>query len=774
MSYIKKLVMQGFKSFPRKTEIPFTKGINVILGPNGSGKSNISDALCFVLGRLSIKSIRAAKARNLIFLGTKAASPAKEASVEIVFDNSKKTFSIDKDEITIKRIVRRNGQSIYKINNEKKTRQEVLSLLAQAGIDPKGFNIILQGEIQNFVMMHAEERRGIIGEVSGISIYESRKEKSLRELEKTEEKLKEINAILRERMSYLNNLEKERQQALRFKKLENDIKRFKASIIYHDLYKKKKETENTNSNIEKKKKEIEKIKIIIIGIEKERKKFKSRIDEINLEIQKSTGLEQEKLNQEIANLRAELAGTNVKLENYESKIVSLLKQKEDFHESIKETEISVKELQKESPTPEKKTKEIKKKKEELENIEEQRKRFYMIKSEMNSVKERIQDKNTLLQNYADESDLFIKHIESLSIKIFDLRASQQKQNQFKISLAEKRNILSSLLKKEIELEKINSINESEIENLNKILKKISKLDICPICKSRITPKHMGEIKKEIFPKIESLKKEIENADKELRIIYQKKEILIRDIEEITQQISKTESDLNKLLNINDKKSQLKIIQEKNEKLNEEIFALEKRKKTLEKILETNSNIEQKYETMKVEIQEISLRSKETLRSEVAFKERELDRLKISFKQTLREEENVKEEFAELKKVLAEKEKILANKKQQEEELSKKFREMISERDSFQERVRERESETLSKQHILHNIEQEMNEFKIEKARVDAEIENLETEMLEFESVEIIKSRKDSLVQKLEKAHETLSKIGTVNLRSLDSSNLRVL
>ena len=69
MSYIKKLVMQGFKSFPRKTEIPFTRGINIILGPNGSGKSNISDALCFVLGRLSIKSIRAAKARNLIFLG---------------------------------------------------------------------------------------------------------------------------------------------------------------------------------------------------------------------------------------------------------------------------------------------------------------------------------------------------------------------------------------------------------------------------------------------------------------------------------------------------------------------------------------------------------------------------------------------------------------------------------------------------------------------------------------------------------------------------------
>ncbi|MCK5043701.1 AAA family ATPase, partial [Candidatus Pacearchaeota archaeon] len=182
MSYIKKLTMHGFKSFVKKTELPFTPGINVILGPNGSGKSNISDALCFVLGRLSVKSMRASKAKNLIFMGTKVIAPAKEAMVEIVFDNSDKTFSIDKDEIAIKRIVRKNKQSVYKINNETTTRQSVLTLLAQAGIDPYGFNIILQGEIQSLVSMHTDERRKIIEEVSGISVYELGKEKSLKEL----------------------------------------------------------------------------------------------------------------------------------------------------------------------------------------------------------------------------------------------------------------------------------------------------------------------------------------------------------------------------------------------------------------------------------------------------------------------------------------------------------------------------------------------------------------------------------------------------------------
>ena len=94
MVYVKKLVIYGFKSFVRKTEIPFTPEINVIVGPNGSGKSNITDALCFVLGRLSIKSMRAAKSKNLIFMGTKAASPSKEASVEIVFEIQTRPFPL--------------------------------------------------------------------------------------------------------------------------------------------------------------------------------------------------------------------------------------------------------------------------------------------------------------------------------------------------------------------------------------------------------------------------------------------------------------------------------------------------------------------------------------------------------------------------------------------------------------------------------------------------------------------------------------------------------
>ncbi len=759
--------MQGFKSFVRKTELPFTPGINVILGPNGSGKSNVSDALCFVLGRLSIKSMRAAKASNLIFMGSKAAAPAKEAIVELVFDNTDKTFAVDSDEVSLKRIVRKNGLSIYKINGETKTRQDVLSLLAQAGIDPNGFNIILQGEIQNFVRMHNEERRKIVEEVAGISIYESRKEKSLKELDKTEEKLKEVSAVLRERTTYLNNLEKERQEALKFKKLEQDVKNLKASIIFHDLTKKKKESDLIVEEIEKHSKHLEKLKKNILEIQSHISNHESKINSINSTIQQSTGLEQEKLNQEIANLRAELAGLNVKKENYENKISDVIKQKAELEQLVRTNELSIVDLQKESPTVVKKQKELDEKKKELEKLEEQRKKFYMFKSELKSIKERIQDKNSLLAQSSHESEFLLKHIESLGSNLFDSKSTQQKVDELKLSLVEKKDQLSKINIRSIELEKLIHTNEFEIEQQNKIVEKISKLDICPVCKSKVTKEHLEEVHKEMKPKLVQLKSQIESAEKELKDIYQKKEILNQDIDQISQEISQRQSDLIKLSNIEEKKEQIKVLHEKTENSKKELADLEKRKKHLEENFDESSNIEQKYETVRVEIQEISLRSEENVNSEISFKKRELERSKISLKQLAREEVDLKEELAELKMRIADKDASLIKKRQQEEALSKKFQSLLAERDGVQKKIREIEGELSVKRNEVHNTENTINNIRISKAKVDAEVENLEIEILEFPNAEMIKIGRDALTEKLAKTQETISRIGSVNLRSLE-------
>jgi len=214
MVYIKKLVMQGFKSFAKRTEVLFDKHINVVIGPNGSGKSNVADALCFVLGRLSAKSMRAEKTANLIFNGAKKGSAMREAEVSIFFDNSKKEFPIDSREVKVTRIVRQNGNSIYRVNDETVTRQQILELLSRANIDPEGHNIVSQGEIVHFMEMHTEERRKIIEDIAGISIYEDKKHQALLELDKVESKVSEANIILNERESSLKNLKKERDQAV--------------------------------------------------------------------------------------------------------------------------------------------------------------------------------------------------------------------------------------------------------------------------------------------------------------------------------------------------------------------------------------------------------------------------------------------------------------------------------------------------------------------------------------------------------------------------------
>src|SRR3989338_56681 len=143
MTIINRITIHGFKSFANKTDIPFDGKYNCILGPNGSGKSNIGDAICFVLGRISAKSLRAEKSSNLIFNSGKTKQPSPSAYVEIAFDNSNKVFPVEDKEIVINRMIKKDGVSVYRINGKKHTRSEVLDMLGIAKINPEGYNIIL-------------------------------------------------------------------------------------------------------------------------------------------------------------------------------------------------------------------------------------------------------------------------------------------------------------------------------------------------------------------------------------------------------------------------------------------------------------------------------------------------------------------------------------------------------------------------------------------------------------------------------------------------------
>ncbi|MFB6246379.1 MAG: chromosome segregation SMC family protein [Candidatus Pacearchaeota archaeon] len=769
MTYVKKLVMNGFKSFAKKTEIPFTGEINVVLGPNGSGKSNIIDALCFVLGRLSTKSIRATKASNLIFMGSQSAGAAKEASVELIFDNSDNTFSLDANEVSLKRIVKKNGQGIYRINGENKTRQEIVTLLAQAGIDPNGFNIVLQGEIQNFVKMTPDQRRKVIEEVSGISVYETRKQKSMKELEKTDKKLKEVSAILKERTSYLNNLEKERKQALRYQKLQKDLENLKASVINSDLQEKKKEKEKIDADVDKKNKEIWKVREKMSKLQQTIDDYKKKVDEINSNIKSSTGQEQEKLNQEIANLRADLAGLNVNKENAEKKLADNKKKQQDLDNSIKDSQKEIDELKK-SSDPNKDSeqkKELEKKKNLVDDLEKKRKDLYMAKTELKSIDKRLDDKNKSLQSYQRESEILTSQIEKVEEGLYDRNTKKEKIDSLKKKIEEKKEELEHVDKRERELEKQSILNNSEIEKHNKLIDKISQMDTCPTCKSDITQEHIDSIKAETMPQINTLKQQISEGEKEMEDLKQKKERLRNEIAEMQKEVSKRDSDLSKLKDIDDKKDRLKSIQANISSVKKEIQDIEKRKQELQKTVEENQDVEEKYETALVEYQDLSSKSKENLDSEISFKQKELERSQISLKQLKREQEEHEEELSKVNASIKEKNTLLEQKRKQEQELSKKFDKMIKERDSYQEKVRESERELQDKKNEVHNKEQEVNNLKIEIARVNASVENLQEELKQCPNAEIISGKKDNLKNRLEKTKDMVSGMGNINLKSLE-------
>ncbi|MCX8178456.1 MAG: AAA family ATPase [Candidatus Aenigmarchaeota archaeon] len=232
MTRITRLSIQGFKSFRKRVSIPFFPGLIVIAGPNGSGKTNILDAICFALGRSSVKSLRAERLHDLIYHGNKKTPPSEFASVSMWFDNSSKIFPFEETEISITRKVNKSGMSLFKINGKTTTREKVLEVLSAARIHPDGFNIIMQGDVNQVIEMTPEERRFIIDDISGISQYNEKKNKAKANLDKVEQKLREVEIVISERMQRLVELERDRNTALRYKELQKSVEILKASLAH--------------------------------------------------------------------------------------------------------------------------------------------------------------------------------------------------------------------------------------------------------------------------------------------------------------------------------------------------------------------------------------------------------------------------------------------------------------------------------------------------------------------------------------------------------------
>ena len=367
MTIINKIECKNFKSFANKTEIPFGKDYNMIIGANGAGKSNIVDLICFVLGKSSAKSLRAEKSANLIYNGGKKNPPAKEAYASIYFDNTNKTFSVKEKELKITRKINQKGNSTYLINDQVYTKRETVEMLSKSGIDPDGHNIILQGDIIHFTEMKPEERREVLEEISGISIFEDKKEKSLKELEKVDEKLNEAEIILTERQAHLKELKKERDQALQYKEMEKNIKRSKATFIHSNIKEKKDNIDQLELKIKSHTSELNKLNAEIQEVNLRVDQRKNEIKEINEKIKYDGEEKQPNLSKEIDDLKVRLVEISSRMNVCKNEIERATNSKNELSLNIQNIDQKIESLSKEISNFDKELKDLKAEETDLNN-----------------------------------------------------------------------------------------------------------------------------------------------------------------------------------------------------------------------------------------------------------------------------------------------------------------------------------------------------------------------------------------------------------------------
>lgn len=238
MPYVKKIELRGFKSFgPKTVTVTLDKGFTVVTGPNGSGKTNIVDAILFVLGELSARRMRAENLAKLIFHGSPDAGlgKAKSAKVVLQFDNKDGRIPIDTNTVTISREVFRNGQCVYRLNGRRISRTNINNLLSMAGITSTSHNIILQGTINRMTDISSKDRRKILEDMVGIAQYDSEKAEAEEKLRVAEISIRTAMGRIDEVQKRVDDLERERNELLRYNFIQNEIKRFEAMKFSHQI-----------------------------------------------------------------------------------------------------------------------------------------------------------------------------------------------------------------------------------------------------------------------------------------------------------------------------------------------------------------------------------------------------------------------------------------------------------------------------------------------------------------------------------------------------------
>lgn len=337
--YLKKLEIQGFKSFADRTVLELKPGITLVVGPNGSGKSNILDAITWVLGEQSVKSLRGGKMEDVIFAGTDKRRSLGMAEVSLTIDNSSGLFPLDFHEVTVTRRLYRSGESDYLINRVPCRLRDVHELFMDTGVGREGFSIIGQGRIDEILSVKSEDRRGLIEEAAGIVKYRYRKREAVKKLEDTENNLIRLGDIIGELKGQEAPLAEQARVAAIYQELKAEQDALEIGLIIDEAESAARRLENITKNRLEEEQALEALRTKFYEIQ-------SREEEAMLELRKKEeelALQQEKLYQE--NIRLEKNDSEIKLLG--ERLTEIVRQRRLLKNDIQELNLEYESLQKE-------------------------------------------------------------------------------------------------------------------------------------------------------------------------------------------------------------------------------------------------------------------------------------------------------------------------------------------------------------------------------------------------------------------------------------------
>ena len=405
--YLKRLELQGFKSFADKTILELMPGITSVIGPNGSGKSNISDAIRWVLGEQSMKSLRGAKSLDVIFAGTQNRKSLGFAEASLVFDNSDGKLPIEYTEVTVTRKIYRSGETGYFINKVPCRLKDVLELFMDTGIGKDGYSIIGQGKIDEILSNKSEDRRHIFEEAAGIVKYRTRKQESEKKLEHTKLNLLRINDILTEIEGNLGPLQVQSDKAKKYLNLREELKNIEIGLFVYNIAKYKESLEEIVKDIDimqtqcnEEEGKLERVKIL-------KEELKSSIDEITEEIENMSnlGFESQK---KIEVLNSDINVAKTRITNNEEN-------SQRFEKEISEQNDRIQELKAE----------LEQKEAKKDNLKENKQKF---EKELNEKQEELEKLTKKLSNKELEIEGYKKTVEENIDKKYELQSNSNTQD----------------------------------------------------------------------------------------------------------------------------------------------------------------------------------------------------------------------------------------------------------------------------------------------------------------------------------------------------------